>query len=61
MQHKLIVSFRKEVVGIKLTPLAISRTIGNCKYYNDTLVNTLASLYHVLGLKNMRKLGKSTL
>lgn len=56
IQHKLIVSFLKEV-----TPLAISHTIGNCEYYNYVLVYTHTSLYQVLGLKNRRKFSKSTM
>lgn len=58
MQHKLISSFLK-VDGIKLTPLAISNSIGNCEHFNDTIVYTHTALYQVLGLTNIRKFSKS--
>ena len=58
MQQKLIMSFLKEVDGVKLWPMAITHTLENHENYNDALVYTHKALYQKLILTKRGKFSK---
>lgn len=54
----MLLTFVREVNGVKLPYEEIDGKAHLMEHYNQTLVNTHTALHQVLGLKNEKKIGK---